>query len=129
MTRGERRAVIRGTGSALPDRVLTNADLEKMVDTSDEWIVTRTGIRERRIAADNEFTSDLAAKAALNAIENANITAEEIDLIIVATATPDMFFPSTACFVQTKIGATKAACFDISAACSGFLYAIEMAQQ
>src|SRR4051812_13320358 len=118
-----------GTGSYLPERILTNAELEKMVDTSDEWIVSRTGIRERRIAAEDEFTSDLAAKAALNAIDDAGITPEEINLIIVATATPDMFFPSTACFVQTKIGAKNAACFDVSAACSGFLFALETAQQ
>jgi 3-oxoacyl-[acyl-carrier-protein] synthase-3 len=125
-----RRTVsIIGTGSYLPEKVLSNADLEKMVDTSDEWIRTRTGIRERRIAADDEYTSDLAAKAALDAIANAGITAEEIDLILVATITPDMAFPSTACFVQQKIGAKRAACFDVSAACSGFLYAVEIAQQ
>ncbi len=125
----KRTVSIIGTGSYLPEKVLTNFDLEKMVDTSDEWIVTRTGIRERRIAADNEYTSDLAAKAAMSAIENAGITAEEIDLILVATVTPDMFFPSTACFVQQKIGAKRAACFDVSAACSGFLYTVEIAQQ
>ncbi len=125
-----RRTVsIIGTGSYLPERVLTNAELEKMVETSDEWITSRTGIRERRIAADDEFTSDLAANAAKAAIENAGIGADEIDLIIVASITSDMFMPSTACLVQTKIGAKKAACFDISAACSGFLYAIEIAQQ
>jgi 3-oxoacyl-[acyl-carrier-protein] synthase-3 len=109
--------------------VLTNAELEKLVETSDEWITSRTGIKERRIAAEGENTSDLASKAALAAMENAGITAEEIDLILVATVTPDMFFPSTACFVQTKIGAKNAACFDVSAACSGFLYALEIAQQ
>jgi 3-oxoacyl-[acyl-carrier-protein] synthase-3 len=108
---------------------MTNADLERMVQTSDEWIVSRTGIRERRIAAAGESTSDLAARAAQAAMENAGITAEEIDLIIVATVTPDMAFPSTACFVQTKIGARRAACFDVSAACAGFLYALEIAQQ
>ncbi len=125
-----RRTVsIIGTGSYLPEKALTNAELEKMVETSDEWITSRTGIRERRIAADGEFTSDLAANAAKAAIENAGISAEEIDLIIVASITPDMFMPSTACIVQTKIGAKRAACFDISAACSGFLYAIEIAQQ
>jgi 3-oxoacyl-[acyl-carrier-protein] synthase-3 len=113
----------------VPERVLTNADLEKMVDTSDEWIVARTGMRERRIAAKNEFTSDLASHAATRAIEQAGIEPNEIDLIIVATVTPDMFFPSTSCFVQKKLGARRAACFDISAACSGFLYAIEIAQQ
>jgi len=125
----KRTVSIIGTGSYLPERVLTNGELEKLVETSDEWIVSRTGISERRIAADGEHTSDLAAKAALSALENAGITAEEIDLILVATVTPDMFFPSTACFVQAKIGAKNAACFDVSAACSGFLYAIEIAQQ
>src|SRR3954470_18644432 len=125
----KRTVSIIGTGSYLPERVLTNAELEKLVDTSDEWILTRTGIRERRIAAEGESTSDLAAKAAQSALDNAGISAEEIDLVIVATVTPDMFFPSTACFVQTKIGAKKAACFDVSAACSGFLYALEIAQQ
>src|SRR5471032_1571883 len=124
-----RTCSITGVGSYLPEKILTNADLEKMVETSDEWITSRTGIKERRIAATGEFTSDLAANAAKSAIENAGIKAEEIDLIIVASITPDMFMPSTACIVQTKIGAKKAACFDISAACSGFLYAIEIAQQ
>src|SRR5258708_5686423 len=118
-----------GTGSYLPERVLTNQELAKQVETSDDWIITRTGIKERRIAAEGENTSDLAAKAAQAAMENAGITADEIDLIIVATVTPDMFFPSTACFVQAKIGAKNAACFDVSAACAGFLYALEIAQQ
>jgi 3-oxoacyl-[acyl-carrier-protein] synthase-3 len=125
----KRTVSIIGTGSYVPKRVLSNADLEKLVETSDEWITTRTGIKERRIAASDEFTSDLATNAAKAALENAGIDATEIDLIIVATITPDRFMPSTACIVQTKIGATKAACFDISAACSGFLYAIEIAQQ
>lgn len=125
----KRTVSIIGTGSYVPERILTNAELEKSVDTSDQWIVTRTGIRERRIAEKDEHTSDLAAKAALAAIENAGIDANDIDLILVATVTPDMFFPSTACFVQSKIGAKKAACFDVSAACSGFLYALEIAQQ
>lgn len=125
----KRTVSIIGTGSYLPEHVMTNADLEKMVDTSDDWITTRTGIKERRIAADDECTSDLAAKAGVAALENAGIGAEEVDLIIVATVTPDMFFPSTACFVQQKIGAKKAACFDVSAACAGFLYALEIAQQ
>jgi 3-oxoacyl-[acyl-carrier-protein] synthase-3 len=125
----KRTVSIIGTGSYVPERVLSNAELEKLVETSDDWITTRTGIKERRIAAEGESTSDLAAKAALAAMENAGITAEEIDLIIVATVTPDMFFPSTACFVQTKIGAKGAACFDVSAACAGFLYALEIAQQ
>jgi 3-oxoacyl-[acyl-carrier-protein] synthase-3 len=125
----QRTVSIIGTGSYVPERVLTNAELEKLVETSDEWITSRTGIKERRIAAEGENTSDLASKAALAAMENAGITVEEIDLILVATVTPDMFFPSTACFVQTKIGAKNAACFDVSAACSGFLYALEIAQQ
>ncbi len=125
----KRSVSIVGTGSYVPERVLTNAELEKLVETSHEWIVSRTGIKERRIAADGEHTSDLASKAALAALENAGIAATEIDLILVATVTPDMFFPSTACFVQAKIGAKNAACFDISAACSGFLYALEVAQQ
>jgi 3-oxoacyl-[acyl-carrier-protein] synthase-3 len=125
----KRTVSIIGTGSYVPDRILTNADLEKLVETSDEWILARTGIRERRIAGENEHTSDLATKAAERALANAGIAAGDLDLIIVATATPDMFFPSTACFVQKQIGAKKAACFDMSAACSGFLYAIEIAQQ
>src|SRR5712671_3594975 len=124
-----RTVSIVGTGSYVPEKVLTNEDLSRMVDTSDEWITTRTGIKERRIAAKDENTSDMAAKAALNAIEQAKIKASEIDLILVATATPDMVFPATACFVQTKIGATKAACLDVSAACAGFLFALEIAQQ
>ena len=128
--RQSRRTVsIIGTGSYVPEKVLTNADLEKMVETSDEWITSRTGIKERRIAAADEATSDLAAKAALAAMQDAGIEAEEIDLILVATVTPDMFFPSTACFVQNKIGAKNAACFDVSAACAGFLYTLEIAQQ
>ena len=117
-----------GTGSHMPERVLTNDELSKTVDTSDEWITTRTGIRERRIAAENQATSDLGAEAARKAIESAGITPQDIDLIIVATVTPDMFFPSTACFVQKKLGAWNAACFDISAACSGFLYALQTAR-
>ena len=124
-----RTASIIGTGSYAPERVMTNDDLAKLVDTSDEWIQSRTGIRERRIAGPEQATSDLAAGAALAAIENAGITAEEIDLIICATVTPDMFFPNTACFIQTKIGAKNAACFDISAACSGFLFGVETARQ
>ena len=125
----KRTVSIVGTGSYMPERILTNAELETLVETTDEWIVSRTGIKERRVAAADESTSDLAAKAALSAMENAGITADEIDLIIVATITPDMFFPSTACFVQHKIGAKRAACFDVSAACAGFLYALEIAQQ
>ncbi|MEM8952794.1 MAG: beta-ketoacyl-ACP synthase III [Verrucomicrobiota bacterium] len=119
---------IAGTGSYVPKKVLTNAELEKLVDTSDEWITTRTGIKERRIAADDEATSDLATKAARKAMEQAGITADEIDLLIVATISPDMFFPSTACFVQRKLQAKNAVCFDIAAACSGFLYALQVAR-
>jgi len=117
-----------GTGSYMPQRVLTNDDLSKIVDTNDEWITTRTGIKERRIAAEGENTSDMGTEAARKAMENAGVKPEEIDLIIVATVTPDMFFPSTACFVQKKIGAWNAACFDISAACSGFLYGLQTAR-
>jgi len=125
----QRTVSIIGTGSYVPERILTNRDLEQMVETSDEWIRTRTGIRERRIAAADEATSDMATKAALAAMQQAEVAPEEIDLIVVATVTPDMFFPATACWVQKKIGAVHAACFDISAACSGFLYAMEIAQQ
>jgi 3-oxoacyl-[acyl-carrier-protein] synthase-3 len=124
-----RTVSIAGVGSYLPSKVLSNAELEKMVDTSDEWITTRTGIKERRLAAKDEFTSDLAAAAARKAMENAGVTANQIDLIIVATITPDMPFPSTACIVQRKIGATKAAAFDLEAACSGFIFALEIGQQ
>jgi 3-oxoacyl-[acyl-carrier-protein] synthase-3 len=122
-----RTVSITGVGSHVPSRVLTNADLEKMVETSDEWITTRTGIRERRIAAEGEATSDLAVEAARRAMESAGVTAAEIDLIIVATITPDMMFPSTACLVQHKLGAVRAAAFDIEAACSGFVYALDIA--
>lgn len=122
-------ASIVGTGSYVPKGILTNADLEKMVDTNDEWIRTRTGIQERRIAANEETTSDMAAAAAREALKNAGVEALEVDMIICATVTPDMFFPNTACFVQTKIGAKRAICFDVSAACSGFIYALEMAHQ
>ncbi len=115
-----------GTGSYLPERILTNAELEKMVDTNDEWIVTRTGMRERRIARDDEPTSEMATAAAKKALENAGITADDVDLIIVATATPDMPLPSTACLVQTAIGTKQALCFDLEAACSGFIYALEV---
>ena len=113
----------------MPERVLTNHELEKMVETSDDWITTRTGIKERRIAAKDEFTSDLATKAAQRAMKAAGITADKIDLIIVATITPDMPFPATACIVQHKIGAKRAAAFDLEAACSGFIYALEIGQQ
>jgi 3-oxoacyl-[acyl-carrier-protein] synthase-3 len=124
-----RTCSITAVGSYVPARVLTNADLEKMVDTTDEWILTRTGIRERRLAGEHEYTSDLASAAALRAMAQGNITPEQIDLIIVATITPDMPFPNTACLVQQKIGATRAAALDIEAACSGFIYALEIGQQ
>ncbi len=124
-----RSVSIVGTGSYVPERILTNEEISKFVDTNDEWITTRTGIRERRIAADDEHTSDMAVKAARNAMEQANVTSEEIDLILVATTTPDMMFPATACLVQRTIGATNAACLDISAACAGFLFAVEIGQQ
>ncbi len=127
--RTQRTVSIVGTGSYLPERVLTNEDISKIVETSDEWITSRTGIRERRIAAKDELTSDMATKAALAALEQAKVEPKEIDLILVATATPDMLFPATACFVQKKIGANKAACLDIAAACAGFLFGIEIAQQ
>ncbi|MBP3964544.1 MULTISPECIES: beta-ketoacyl-ACP synthase III [Paenibacillus] len=116
-----------GTGKYVPDRILTNKDLEQMVETNDEWIVTRTGMRERRIAAPDQATSDLALHASKKALEAAGISAEELDLIIVATITPDMFFPSTACLLQEKLGAKKAAAFDLSAACSGFIYGLATA--
>ena len=127
--RPPRSVHIVGTGSYVPDRVLTNADLEKMVDTTDEWITTRSGIKERRIAPEHMSTSDLAVEAARRAMEQAGIRAEEIDLIICATITPDMPFPATACIVQHKLGAKRAAAFDLEAACSGFLYGIETGQQ
>ena len=124
-----RTCSIAGVGSYVPAKVLTNADLEKMVDTSDEWITTRTGIKERRIAAKNEYTSDMAVKAAHRAMKMAAITADRVDLIVTATITPDMPFPATACLVQQKLGARRAAAFDLEAACSGFIYGLEIGQQ
>lgn len=122
-------AGIIGVGRYLPERVVTNADLEKMMDTSDEWIRTRTGIEERRIAPDGMDTSDMAYVAAVKALENANISAADIDLILVATVTPDRSFPSVACMLQERLGATKAAALDISAACAGFIYGMVTAKQ
>lgn len=119
-----KRAQIVGTGSYVPEKVLTNSDLEKFLDTSDEWIVTRTGIRERRAAAEGEFTSDLATQAARRALEMAGTAPEELDLIIVGTITGDFPWPATACLVQKNLGATSAAAFDLSAACSGFIYGL-----
>ncbi len=120
---------IAGTGSYLPERVITNADLEEMVDTSDEWIRSRSGIRERRIAAEDEFTCDLAERAALSAIESAGTTPGDIDLIIVATTTPDLVFPSTACLLQERLGVAGAPAFDVQAVCAGFLFAIDVADK
>ncbi|WML42329.1 beta-ketoacyl-ACP synthase III [Neobacillus sp. OS1-2] len=123
------RAGIVGMGRYLPEKIVTNQDLEKMMDTSDEWIRTRTGIEQRRIAADDVNTSDMAFAAAQKAIQDAGITAEEIDLILVATVTPDSPFPSVACRIQERLGAKKAAAMDVSAACAGFMYGIVTAKQ
>jgi 3-oxoacyl-[acyl-carrier-protein] synthase-3 len=122
-----RRAMILGTGRAVPDKILTNADLEKMVDTTDKWIVERSGIRERHIVEPGTPLSVLAVEAANNALENAGLTAADIDLIILGTVTGDMKFPATACLVQDKIGAKNATAFDVSAACSGFIYGLQLA--
>jgi len=122
-------ARITGTGSYLPERVLTNADLEKLVETSDEWITTRTGIRERRIAAEGETTGDLAFHAATRALEAAGVDARELDMIVLGTTTPDFIFPSTACLVQARLGANGCAAFDVNAACSGFMYALGIADK
>jgi 3-oxoacyl-[acyl-carrier-protein] synthase-3 len=121
------KARIIGTGSHVPEKVLTNKDLEAIVDTSDEWILTRTGIKERHIASNGEATSDFAYLASLNAMEMAGTSPEEIDMIIVGTITPDMNTPSVACLVQDKIGAKRAAAFDVSAGCTSFLYALSIA--
>jgi 3-oxoacyl-[acyl-carrier-protein] synthase-3 len=120
------RSRIKGTGSAVPDKVLTNFDIEKIVDTTDEWIITRTGIKERRVAVEGEYTSTFATAAAEKALHMAGIGPEEIDLIVVATVTPDFPFPATACLVQNNLKAINAAAFDIAAACSGFLYALSV---
>jgi 3-oxoacyl-[acyl-carrier-protein] synthase III len=122
-------ARIIGTGGYLPAKVLTNRDLERMVDTSDEWIVARTGIRQRHIAADEEFTSDLALHASRKALAAAGIAASDIELIVVATTTPDMVFPSTACLLQAKLGIRNCPAFDVQAVCSGFTYALATADQ
>ena len=123
-----RSTVILGTGSYAPSRVVTNDDLSHLVDTSDEWIRTRSGIRERRIAAPEETTSDMGVQAAHRALENAGVTAGEIDLLVVATVTPDLPMPAAACIIQHKLGIpTAAACFDLNAACSGFIYALDTA--
>lgn len=122
-------ARIAGTGSYLPEKVLTNEDLTKFVDTSDEWIAARTGIRERHVAAEGETTSDLAFHAATRALEAAGVTAQEIDLIVVGTTTPDLIFPSTACLLQHRLGAVGCPAFDVNAACSGFIYALTVADK
>ena len=125
-THSGRSVSIVGTGSYVPPKVVTNADMEKLVDTTDEWIVTRTGIRERHFAAADQPTSHLGAEAAKRALADAGLKAEDLDMIVVATITPDMAFPNTACLVQDLIGAKNAFCFDVEAACSGFLYALEL---
>jgi 3-oxoacyl-[acyl-carrier-protein] synthase-3 len=122
-------AVVAGTGSHLPERVLTNADLEKMVDTSDQWITERTGMKERRIAAPGEAASDIAVVACEKALAEAKVKPEDLDLIIVGTVTGDMLFPSTSCILQQKLGAPRAAAFDVSAGCTGFIYSLSIARQ
>lgn len=121
-------ASIIGTGSYLPKRILTNEDLEKMVDTSDEWIVSRTGMKERRLAGEDEYTSDMGIAAAKSAMENAGIGPKDIDLVLFATLTPDYLFPSTACLVQEKLGLSHCPAFDMQAACSGFIYLLSIAK-
>ncbi|WP_027363572.1 beta-ketoacyl-ACP synthase III [Desulfotruncus alcoholivorax] len=123
------RAGIVGLATYVPERVLTNSDLQKMVDTSDEWIVARTGIRERRVAAPEEATSDLAYQASVKALDDAGVKPDEIDLIITATNTPDMIFPATACLLQDRLGAKNAGAFDLLAGCTGFIYAVSVASQ
>ncbi|MDQ3511786.1 MAG: ketoacyl-ACP synthase III [Pseudomonadota bacterium] len=120
---------IAGTGSYLPDKVLTNADLAQLVDTSDEWIAARTGIRERHVAAEGETTSDLAYHASVRAMEAAGVSAQDIDLIVLGTTTPDLIFPSTACLLQHRLGANGCPAFDVNAACSGFIYALTVADK
>src|SRR5579863_100761 len=122
------KAKIIGTGSYLPEKILTNLDLEQMVETSDEWIVTRTGIKERRIAEAGEYTSAMGARAAMRAIEDAGLQPTDIDYIIVATLTPDYLFPSTACLIQKEIGAKSSSALYIQAACTGYLYALSLAK-
>lgn len=124
-----RKVGIIGVGAYIPKKVLTNFDLERMVDTSDEWITTRTGIKQRHLVAKNEATSDLAIKAAKQALKDAHLNPKDIDLIIVATITPDMAFPSVACLLQHAFSAKNAVCLDVSAACAGFVYAITVAHQ
>lgn len=125
----EQQAGIVGLGTYVPERILTNQDLEQMVDTSDEWIRTRTGIRERRVAGEDQAASDLAVLAAQRALDDAGISPQELDLIIVATNTPDMLFPATACLVQDRLGAGQAGAFDLLAGCTGFIYALAVGSQ
>src|SRR5215207_11765320 len=125
----EVRSAILGTGRAYPKGVLTNADLEQMVETSDEWITTRTGIKERHRAAADEYTSMFAVEASRKAIENARLDPSDIDLIICATVSPDQILPSTGCLIQAELGANNAAAFDLAAACSGFLYGLTLADK
>ncbi|BBO16013.1 ketoacyl-ACP synthase III [Candidatus Brocadia pituitae] len=126
--RQNQKASITGIGSYLPGKVLTNYDLEKMVDTSDDWIIQRTGIKERRVVENGQITSDLAAQASLRAMEDAGVSPHDLDMIITSTITPDHIFPSTSCLIQQKLGATKASAFDILAACAGFIYALSIGQ-
>lgn len=128
MSQSEALTYVRGTGSYAPEKILTNDDLSRIVDTTDDWIVTRTGIRERRIAADDEATSDMAVKAGRAAMEMAGVGPEEIDALIIATLTPDMMFPSTGCLVQHELGLGPIPAFDVDAACSGFVYGLEVAR-
>ncbi|HHT9119366.1 MAG TPA: beta-ketoacyl-ACP synthase III [Candidatus Hypogeohydataceae bacterium YC41] len=128
MSQNNHRASITGTGAFLPPKRLTNFDLERMVDTTDAWIIKRTGIKERRVVENGVATSDLASKAALRALEDAKLSPEDVDLIITSTVTPDNLFPATSCYVQQKIGAKKAGAFDVLAACAGFIYALSIGQ-
>ena len=128
-TKNDKAVGIIGIGSYVPARAVTNKDMEAIVETSDEWISERTGIKCRHFVADDEHTSDIATRAAERALKDANLTADDIDLIVVATATPDMLFPSTACLVQHNLNASKAAAYDLSAGCSGFMYSIATASQ
>ena len=127
MTSNKTGVIIAGTGSYAPSKTLTNQDLAQIVDTSDQWIRSRTGIRERRIAGAEELTSTMGTQASEAAIKDADINKADIDLVVVATLTPDMFFPSTACLVQTQLGLRQVTCFDVGAACSGFIFALEVA--
>jgi 3-oxoacyl-[acyl-carrier-protein] synthase III len=123
------KAVVAGTGAYLPEKILTNRDLEKTLDTTDEWITTRTGIKERRIAADHESASTMAAIAARQALESAEVNPDTVDMIIVCTSTPDILFPSTACFVQKELQAFNSVAYDITAVCSGFVFGVSIAEQ